>query len=72
VLRSACRALLILNLLYCAAALFEDRMPAWKMFESGEPLDPALTRRAEAYLPDGAYLLSQAELDSVLRWIRGH
>jgi hypothetical protein len=73
-LRSTCRALLVLNILYCAAALVEDRMPAWKMFESGERLEWSLTDRdgravaVEEVLPDGAYVLSYAELERVARF----
>jgi hypothetical protein len=34
-LGAVCRALLVLDLGYCAAALFVDALPGWKMFARG-------------------------------------
>ena len=70
-----CRALFALNVLYCTLALFEDRLPAWKMFESGERLDYRLTDGAgrvvdvSGYLPQGAYVLALHDLTRVVEWI---
>jgi hypothetical protein len=73
--RGAARALLVLNLLYCAWALVEPRLPGWKMFDSAEPLAWRLVDRdgrelsVDAALPRGACILSYADLRGVVRWL---
>jgi hypothetical protein len=73
-MRSFCRALLILDVLYCVLALFEDRLPGWKMFESvegesvlldnqGQPID------ARAYLPRDAHVVDFAQAAEIARFI---
>jgi hypothetical protein len=74
-LRSVCRALLVLNVLYCALAAAQDGLPGWHMFESVERLDYALRDRdgraidVREYLPRGAHLVDRRELRAVITWI---
>lgn len=75
---SLCRALLVLDLAYCAAALFVPDLPGWKMYQSaegtvaslqaanGDPIDLA------RYLPKSARDLDEAESLRVARWICAH
>jgi len=75
-LRSLCRSLLVLNLLYCTAALFLDDLPGWKMFEAVQPLryrlEDAQGRAIDVheYLPRHAYLIDERQLKRVVQFIR--
>jgi hypothetical protein len=77
-LRSVCRALLILNLAYCTAALFLEELPGWKMFESVEALDYVLRDEAgraldvHDALPANAHLIDAAQLRRVVQFICEH
>lgn len=68
----------MLDLLYCTLAVAEDRLPAWKMFESVERLDFALVDKdgreidVAASLPRGARLVDRTELHEVVGWICVH
>jgi hypothetical protein len=77
-LRSVCRALLVLNLAYCTAALFLDELPGWKMFESVEVLDYVL-EDVEGHaldvrdaLPTSAHLTDAVQLRRVVTFICEH
>lgn len=77
-LRSVCRALLILNLVYCTAALLLDELPGWKMFESVEVLDYVL-QDADGHaldvrdaLPASAHLTDGVQLRRVVAFICEH
>ena len=52
-----CLGLLILNVLYCAAASFGDSLPAWPMFKRVEPLDYSLKDRSGAAIDIHDYLM---------------
>ena len=62
-MRSLCRALLVMNVLYCVLAAFQEGVPGWHMFESVEPLGHELRDRdwrvvdVRDYLPRGANLV---------------
>jgi len=77
-LRSLCRALLVLNLAYCTAALFLPELPGWKMFESVEVLDYVLQDAAghaldvHDALPANAHLIDRAQLRRVVTFICEH
>jgi hypothetical protein len=77
-MRSSTRALIALNLLYCTWALFEPRLPGWKMFDSAEPLAYRLHDRdgvevrVTDSLPRGAYLLEHDDVAEVVTWICEH
>lgn len=74
-LTSLCRALLVLDVGYCALAVAEDRLPGWKMFEDVERLDATLRDRDGAvvdvrgYLPRHAWLVRYDELAEVVRFV---
>ncbi len=74
-MRSLCRALLILNVLYCALAAVQDGLPGWHMFESVERLDYELRDRegtridVRDWLPRGANLVDRDELRRVVRFV---
>ena len=74
-MRRLCIALLLLNLLYCSAALISGRGPAWNMFERVEDLRYDVRDRdgravdVYDYLPGSAYLLNREELDVALACI---
>ena len=69
--KALCRALLVLNVLYCLLAAAQEGVPGWHMFESVEPLAHSLTDRTgapidvRAYLPRGANLVDRGELRKV-------
>ena len=71
-MKALCRALLVLNVLYCLLAAAQEGVPGWHMFESVEPLDHALTDNAgvavdvRAFLPRGANLVDRGELRKVV------
>jgi len=77
-LNSLCGALLVLNLIYCAAAVFIDALPGWKMFETVAPLTYRLSDArgyavdVPAALPLGAHLIDQAQLRRVVSFICQH
>lgn len=72
---SLCRALLALDIAYCAAALVVPGLPGWKMFESVEhatyTLRAADGRDVDAYawVPRSARDLEEADLLRVARWL---
>jgi hypothetical protein len=74
-MRALCRALLVLNVLYCLLAAAQEGLPGWHMFESVEPLDHELRDRAgdlidlRASLPRGANLVDRDELRKVVEFI---
>lgn len=65
----------MLDLLYCALAVAEDRLPGWKMFESVEAIDASLVDKdgrdvdLAASLPRGARIVDHGELHEVVRWV---
>jgi len=73
--RSVCRALLALNVLYCALAAVQEGLPGWHMFESVDRLDHRLVDRdgvavdVRAYLPRDAWLVDRGELRSIVRFV---
>jgi hypothetical protein len=74
-MRSLCRALLALNVLYCALALAQDGLPGWRMFEGVEDVRHVLrdkdgvTIDVRAWLPRGANLVDRSELRRVVRFV---
>ena len=74
-MRALCRALLVLNVLYCVLATAQEGLPGWHMFESVEPLDHELTDReghpvdVRAWLPRGANLVDRGELRRVVSFV---
>lgn len=74
-MKALCRALLVLNVLYCVLAAAQEGVPGWHMFESVEPLEHVLTDRAgvvvdvRAYLPRGANLVDRTELRKVVAFV---
>ena len=74
-MRSLCRALLVLNVLYCLLAAAQEGIPGWHMFESVEPLDHVLRDRegrvldVREYLPRGANLVDRGELRKVVAFV---
>ena len=74
-MRSFCRALLVLNVLYCLLAVAQEGLPGWHMFESVERLDYTLRDNEgrevnlAAYLPRGARLVDHTELAEVVRFV---
>jgi len=73
--KALCRALLVLDLLYCALALSEDRLPAWRMFDDVDDVRHTLVDRdgaavdIRAWLPRGANLVDRGELRRVVRFV---
>lgn len=73
-MRSFCRAILALDVLYCLLAATVPGLPGWHMFESVERLEPALTDKdgvtvdLRALLPKGAYVLDAREMEEVARF----
>ena len=65
----------MLNILYCALAVVEGRLPGWHMFESVERLEPTLKDRdgrtldLADYLPRDARLVDYGELTLVVRFV---
>lgn len=74
-MRSLCRALLALNLLYCLLAAAQDGLPGWHMFESVESVDHELRDRdgnvvdVRAWLPRGANLVDKGALRDVVTFV---
>jgi len=76
-MKSLCRALLVLNVLYCLLAAAQEGLPGWHMFESVETLDHELRDREgalvdiRAWLPRGANVVDRGELRSIVAFICG-
>jgi hypothetical protein len=74
-MKSLCRALLVMNVLYCLLAAAQEGVPGWHMFESVEPLDHMLVDREgrlvdlREWLPRGANLVDTGELRKVARFV---
>ena len=74
-MKSLCRALLVLNFLYCALATAQDGLPGWHMFESVEAIDYELHDRdgravdVRGWLPRGANVVERAELRRVVAFV---
>lgn len=74
-MKSLCRAILVLNVLYCLLAAVQPGLPGWHMFEDVERIDHTLVDRdgarvdVFASLPRGAHLVDRGELHEVVRWI---
>jgi len=74
-MRSLCRGLLVLNVLYCLLALAEPNLPGWRMFEGVEDVRHELRDRdgapvdVRAWLPRGANLVDVSELRRVVRFV---
>lgn len=72
---SLCRALLVLNVAYCALAVAEDRLPGWKMFEDVERFDVVLTDshgiplELRDHLPKNAWLVRWDEVREVVAYV---
>jgi hypothetical protein len=72
--KSFCRAILVLNVLYCLLAAVQPGLPGWHMFEDVERLAPTWTDRdgaridVRSVLPRGAHLVDRGELYEVVRW----
>lgn len=72
---SLCRALLVLDIAYCALAAAQEGLPGWHMFEDVERFDVALRDRdgapidVRAYLPRGAWLVRYDELREVVHFV---
>lgn len=74
-MRSLCRALLVMNVLYCLLAAAQEGLPGWHMFESVEAIDYELRDRdgrlvdVRAWLPHGANLVDRGELRQVVAFV---
>ena len=73
-MKSMCRALLVLNVLYCLLAAAQDGLPGWHMFESVERLPPVTDRDGNAvdyrkYLPKDAWLTDRKELEEIASFV---
>jgi hypothetical protein len=74
-MRSLCRALLVLNVLYCLLASAQEGLPGWHMFESVERTDHELRGRdgqlidVRDFLPKGANLVDRRELRDVVAFV---
>lgn len=74
-MRSICRALLALNILYCTLALAQEGLPGWRMFESVEDVRHDLVdkdrRRLDVHdwLPRGANVVDRGELRRIVTFV---
>ena len=73
-MRSIYRALIALDVLYCVLALFEDRLPGWKMFEEVEPKGALIDNQGQtidtaAYLPRGAHVVDVGQAAEIAIFI---
>lgn len=74
-MKSLCRALLVLNVLYCLLAAAQDGLPGWHMFEAVEPVDHLLRDRdgqvvdVRERLPRGANVVDRGELRRVVQLV---
>jgi len=73
--RSLCRALLVMNVLYCLLAAAQEGLPGWHMFESVETIDHELRDRdgavidVRAWLPRGAHVVERSELRRIVAFV---
>jgi hypothetical protein len=73
--RSLCRALLVLNVLYCLLAAAQEGLPGWHMFESVETVGHELRDRdgelvdVRAWLPRGANVVDRSELRRIVGFV---
>jgi hypothetical protein len=74
-MRSLCRALLVLNVLYCVLAAAQEGLPGWHMFESVEDVRYELRDRdgqlvdLRAWLPRGANVVDRGELRQIVTFV---
>jgi hypothetical protein len=74
-MKSLCRALLVMNVLYCVLAALQEGVPGWHMFEAVEPLDHVLRDREgqaidiRGWLPRGANLVDRGELRKIVAFV---
>lgn len=74
-MKSLCRSLLILNVLYCVLALVQEGLPGWHMFESVENVEHELRDRdgrlvdIREWLPRGANVVDRGELRRIVRFV---
>ena len=74
-MKSLCRALLVLNVLYCVLAAAQAGLPGWHMFEEVELVDGELRDRdgelvdVRAWLPRGANVVDRGELRDVVAFV---
>ena len=74
-MRSLCRALLVLNVLYCLLAAAQEGLPGWHMFEAVESLEHELRDRegnlvdVREWLPRGANLVDRSELRRIVGFV---
>ena len=74
-MRSLCRALLVLDLLYCTLATLQEGLPGWHMFESVEELDHELLDRdgravdIRDWLPRRVNLVDRHELRNIVEFV---
>ncbi|MDB4943868.1 MAG: hypothetical protein JWP97_3402 [Labilithrix sp.] len=74
-MKSLCRALLVLDVLYCLLAAAQEGLPGWHMFESVEAVDHELVDRdgiaidVRSALPRGAVLVDRGELRKVVSFV---
>jgi hypothetical protein len=72
---SLCRALLVLDIAYCALAAAQEGLPGWHMFEDVERFDVDLRDRdgvaldLRAYLPRAAWLVRYDEVRDVVHFV---
>lgn len=77
-MRSVCRALLALNILYCMLALAQDGIPGWRMFESVENVRYELLDKdhqnidVRGWLPRGANVVDRSELRNIVSFVCEH
>ncbi len=73
--RSLCRAILALNVLYCLLAAAQEGLPGWHMFESVESVEHELRDRdgalvdVRAWLPRGANVVDRDELRRIVTFV---
>lgn len=74
-LRTVCRALLVLDVLYCTLAAAQEGLPGWHMFESVEDLEHELRDRdghlvdVRSWLPRGANVVDRGELRRIVGFV---
>ncbi len=76
--RSICRALLVLDVGYCALAAVVPGLPGWKMFESSAHVTYSLKAGdgsdvdAYGWVPRAARDLDEPDVIAVARWLCRH
>jgi len=74
-MKSLCRALLVMNVLYCVLAAAQEGLPGWHMFESVETIDHELRDREgrlldlRDWLPRGANVVDRGELHRIVSFV---